>query len=327
MKTFNPKVSILIPLYNSEKYISETISSAINQTWQNKEIIIIDDGSKDNSLKVAKKFEDNNVKIYTQKNKGSCYTRNRAFDLSSGDFIQYLDADDLLSTDKIKSQINIINKLNHEKDNIITSCQWGVFYKNIDDTKFYNFSIFQDMFPIEWLIESWVSGKMMQPACWLTPRTIIINAGLWEQKFAPNDDGEFFSRVLLNTKKILYDPDPKVYYRRGVENSLSSNINKTAAKGRLNSYLSYEKNILSVENSKRTKYACYRNYLRFIYENYDVDKDLTDIAKHRAKSLVFRRLSPYGGRRFQKAAKIFGFETTLKIRRMINKFKKINIHI
>ena len=101
----NPLVSILIPAYNSEKWIRSTIKSALDQTWSNKEIIIVDDGSIDNTYKIAKEYESENVKVFTQKNSGACVARNLAFSYSKGDFIQWLDADDILHSDKISIQL------------------------------------------------------------------------------------------------------------------------------------------------------------------------------------------------------------------------------
>src|ERR1700722_18018315 len=96
-----PLVSILIPAYNSEKWISDTLRSAIAQTWTHKEIIVVDDGSKDQTAAIARQFEADGVRVVTQKNQGAAAARNTAFGLSRGDYIQWLDADDLLSPDKI----------------------------------------------------------------------------------------------------------------------------------------------------------------------------------------------------------------------------------
>lgn len=102
-----PLVSILIPCYNAEKWLAETLESALAQTWDNIEIIVVDDGSTDKSLAVAKQFEPDGVKVISQANKGASAARNRAFQESQGDFIQYLDADDLLVPDKIELQVKL----------------------------------------------------------------------------------------------------------------------------------------------------------------------------------------------------------------------------
>src|SRR5258708_4364352 len=99
-----PLVSILIPAYNAQKWIVATIESAIAQTWGRKEIIIVDDGSTDQTLAVARRFASKDILVVTQKNQGASAARNHAFSLSQGDYIQWLDADDLLSANKIAKQ-------------------------------------------------------------------------------------------------------------------------------------------------------------------------------------------------------------------------------
>jgi len=100
-----PLVSILIPAYNAEPWMADTIQSALGQTWSNKEIIVVDDGSTDQTLSVARHFASKTVSVVTQENLGASAARNRAIELSQGDYIQWLDADDLLSPDKIAKQM------------------------------------------------------------------------------------------------------------------------------------------------------------------------------------------------------------------------------
>lgn len=101
-----PLVSILIACYNSEKWLAETLDSALAQTWKDLEIIIVDDGSTDNSLSVAKSFESSTVKVIYQKNKGQSAAENKALQEAQGDFIQYLDADDFYPLIKLNVKFN-----------------------------------------------------------------------------------------------------------------------------------------------------------------------------------------------------------------------------
>src|SRR5690349_11003303 len=107
----NPLVSILIPAYNSEEWITETIDSSLAQTWANKEIIIVDDGSKDRTLEIARRYESKGVKVVTQPNQGAAVARNTAFDLAQGDYIQWLDADDVLDPRKVEYQVKALEGL------------------------------------------------------------------------------------------------------------------------------------------------------------------------------------------------------------------------
>ena len=92
-----PLVSILIPAYNAEHWIADTIESALAQSWQHKEIVVVDDGSRDRTLAIARRYASSRqVKVISQSNSGACAARNNAFANCQGDYIQWLDADDLL---------------------------------------------------------------------------------------------------------------------------------------------------------------------------------------------------------------------------------------
>ena len=100
-----PLVSILIPAFNAQKWIADTIESAVRQTWPKKEIIVVDDGSRDQTLSIARRFASKGVSVVTQANQGASTARNHAFAICQGDYIQWLDADDLLAPDKIARQM------------------------------------------------------------------------------------------------------------------------------------------------------------------------------------------------------------------------------
>lgn len=105
-----PIVSILMPSYNYENYIKEAINSVLNQTFQEWELIIIDDGSKDNSVKIIKSFKDPRIILRKQKNQGVTVTLNRALSLAKGDYICFLDSDDKYHRNKLEEQVKLINK-------------------------------------------------------------------------------------------------------------------------------------------------------------------------------------------------------------------------
>ena len=104
-----PLVSILIPAYNSQDWIAETIKSALAQTWATKEIVIVDDGSSDRTLEIARQFASASTKVVTQANQGAAAARNTAYSLCQGDYIQWLDADDVLAPDKVEKQVLTLN--------------------------------------------------------------------------------------------------------------------------------------------------------------------------------------------------------------------------
>jgi glycosyltransferase involved in cell wall biosynthesis len=120
-----PLVSILIPAYNAQRWLADTIESALGQTWPQKEIIVVDDGSRDQTLSVARQFASKNVFVVTQENQGGSAARNKAFALCQGEFIQWLDADDLLAPDKIAKQMEAWVKCPNKET--LLSAAWGYF--------------------------------------------------------------------------------------------------------------------------------------------------------------------------------------------------------
>ena len=108
------KVSIIIPVYNSAKYITQCIESVINQTYKNIEIIIIDDNSTDESIEIIKKIKDKRIKLISIKqNKGVANARNTGIKKATGDYICFLDSDDYWYKNKIEKQIDFIEKNNY----------------------------------------------------------------------------------------------------------------------------------------------------------------------------------------------------------------------
>src|SRR5947208_13826057 len=129
-----PLISILIPAYNAEAWIGDTIRSAMAQTWPRTEIIVVDDGSTDQTLARARQFESQGVRVVGQKNQGASAARNKAFSLCHGDYIQWLDADDLLAPDKIWRQMEMVRQGVGKRT--LLSSPWGRFMYRPRRTQF-----------------------------------------------------------------------------------------------------------------------------------------------------------------------------------------------
>lgn len=98
-----PLISIIVPVYNVEKYIGRCINSILSQSYDNYELILIDDGSSDSSLNICKSFVSDNVVVISQSNEGVSSARNRGIDIAKGDFISFIDGDDWVEEDYIAS--------------------------------------------------------------------------------------------------------------------------------------------------------------------------------------------------------------------------------
>lgn len=313
---YSNKISILVPCYNASPFLCETLDSILAQTFTNWECIIVNDHSTDDSQEIINIYcakYPSKFRTYSNKGKGACAARNHAFIESKGDYIQYLDADDLLTPNKLKEQLELLNEFG---DKVVISCQWGRFTKNKELVKWEKQLINKEYdHPIDWLTDSWMGNGMAQTAIWLTPRQLIKKAGPWDESLQLNQDGEFFCRVLMNAEKIKFSQHCGVYYRSGLRNSISQAKKQSRGKADslLRSFKSYEY-VLSIKNNFIVRKALGNNYLNFIYQYYKHFPDLTNEAERSFFSLGFNRMWPVGGFTFQAISKVIGFKNTLKLK-------------
>jgi glycosyltransferase involved in cell wall biosynthesis len=105
-----PLISVVIPVYNGEKTIQETIKSVLNQTFQSLELIIVNDGSNDETLKVISIIKDPRIKVFSYPNAGLSASRNRGLAHATGEYISFIDADDLWTPDKLEAQLKVLQE-------------------------------------------------------------------------------------------------------------------------------------------------------------------------------------------------------------------------
>jgi len=267
MGDLKPLVSILIPAYNAEQWIADTIQSALSQTWKRKEIIVLDDGSSDRTAIVAKQFASQQVAVVSTENQGSSMARNRAFELSQGDYIQWLDADDLLAPDKIERQLAAMRDASDRQ--ILLSAPWAYFHYRTRNACFIPNSLWNDLSPVEWLLRKMGENLHMQTATWLTSRELSEAAGPWDPLLQSDDDGEYFCRVLLASNGTRFVPEARVFYRRTPSLNRVSYIGNSDDKkdSMLVSMKLHVQYLRSLEESERVRRACLA-YLQTWYENF-----------------------------------------------------------
>ncbi|MBF2018259.1 MAG: glycosyltransferase [Rivularia sp. T60_A2020_040] len=105
-----PVISVIIPAYNAAKTIQETVMSVLNQSFSNLELIVINDGSQDSTLEVLSTIKDSRLQVFSYENAGVCMARNRGIERASGEFISFLDADDIWTPDKLEAQLTALEK-------------------------------------------------------------------------------------------------------------------------------------------------------------------------------------------------------------------------
>ncbi len=279
-----PLVSILVPAHNAETWIGDTLRSAMAQTWEPKEIIVVDDGSTDQTLAVARQFESDWVRVVSQQNQGAAAARNQAYALSRGDYIQWLDADDLLASDKIARQMQALGPGTTKRT--LLSSSFGQFLYRPAQARFVPTALWCDLSAAEFLMRKLELRIFMQTSVWLASRELSEAAGPWNLRMISDDDGEYFCRVMLASEGIKFVPDSRVYYRSvgTVRRSYvgRSNSKLEALWGSMQLHIAY---LRSVEDSARARAACIRYLQNYLIDFYPLRLDIVEQMRAVAKDL------------------------------------------
>ena len=311
-----PVVSIIVPCYNAEPWLAATLESALAQTWPETETIFVDDGSTDGSLGIAAKYEARGVRVFAQKNSGASAARNQGLAAARGDFIQYLDADDLLHPRKIETQLSLLET---RGPGLVASGRWGRFESDPNATRFVDAPVFCDLEPLAFLRLAAGEGHMMHPAAWLTPRDVADTAGPWDESLSLNDDGEYFARVVLASRGIAFCGEAESYYRSNLTGSLSGRNDEKAQRSLFRSAELIAPLLLKAEDTPVMRQAIAAVYLRVLHAIYPAPRDL--LAK------VYARIAEFGGRvtpppmgpRSAAMAGMFGWKLTRRLQTLLSR--------
>lgn len=206
------RVSILIPCFNAERWIGEAIESALAQRWPDTEVIVCDDGSADSSLDVIRRFE-GRIRWESGPNRGSNPTRNRLLELSTGEWLQYLDADDYLLPDKIERQCAWLQS--HADVDVVFG---PVTLEFVEDG-----AVRQEVLPIPPPHDPWILL-----ARWFLPQTgaplwrkaAVAAVGGWKPDQPACQEHELYLRLLIGDKRFAYSDTGGAVYRQWSEQTL-----------------------------------------------------------------------------------------------------------
>jgi glycosyltransferase involved in cell wall biosynthesis len=284
----NCTVSILIPACNAERWIGSAIQSGLDQSWPKIEVIVVEDGSTDQTLAIAKRYESAKVKVMRQENRGAAAARNTALREAQGDFLQYLDADDLLSADKTKEQLTLL--LENPDYLSVSSAVYFFDGKDPDSGLEERSGAVDTDDPVTWLIEflgpDGPFGTVPYGA-WLTPRSVAERAGPWDDSVrSPDDDGEYFARVVLASHGIRASKAGRYYYRKFAQGgSYSTTRSEVLLRGRLHSLNCKAKWLLERTSDRRAYRALANRYVDLAFGAYPSFPKLTDEALRKAQEM------------------------------------------
>jgi glycosyltransferase involved in cell wall biosynthesis len=266
---------------------------------------VVDDGSKDQTRSIALRFASENVSIVSQDNQGAAAARNKAFSLCQGDYVQWLDADDLLSRNKVTLQMRALEE-NGDKGTLLSS-GWGYFMYRPAKARFSPTPLWNSLPPLEWLLRKWEHNVHMQTATWLVSRELTQSAGPFDTRLLGDDDGEYFFRVIRGSTNIHFVEDAKVYYRITPASRLS-HIGRSDKKMEAH-FLGMKMQIdylLALADNERVRAACC-TYLRTWLPHFHPDRpDIVREAQALAATLGGQLESPRMGWKYAWIEQLFG---------------------
>ncbi|MFT4857121.1 MAG: glycosyltransferase involved in cell wall biosynthesis [Algoriphagus sp.] len=212
MKISEDLISVIIPTYNRITYLIEAVESCIAQSYANIEVLIIDDGSTDGTEEtlnrlLKEKWKNKPIKYFRQNNAGASAARNQGLQLSKGQYIQFLDSDDMLFPRKIEIQLEALLKVNADG----CTCQ-GIMGKSINEKVI---SLGENFHSILNLMHKICSGKqhIMCTNAPLWRKSALEKTSGWNPELAFGDDLDFHIRVLLGVKKMEFVPNILFFVR------------------------------------------------------------------------------------------------------------------
>jgi glycosyltransferase involved in cell wall biosynthesis len=202
-----PRVSVIIPAYNAELYVREAIDSVLGQTFIDLEIIVVDDGSTDNTANIVGRVSDHRVRLICQGNKGVSSARNAGINNSAGQYLQFLDSDDLILPGKLAAQVPLLDA---DPDVGLVYSSFRYFY---DDRC--------DLAPPPWLrppsddpYRELVAGSMFPCHAALLRRSAVTALGRFDEELDSGEDWDLWLRLARTGARFLFHSDLLALYRQ-----------------------------------------------------------------------------------------------------------------
>ncbi|MET4083614.1 glycosyltransferase involved in cell wall biosynthesis [Pedobacter sp. UYP30] len=309
-----PLISVCIPAYNSAQYIVQTITCICVQSYSNIEIIVVNDGSQDQTEEFLESIKDERLKIFNIPNSGACKARNFAYEKANGDFIVFFDADDYVMPNFIATQYDAIRK---DLNSVVFS-GWGRFHNNdlttlkIEETPRETFTF------LKWINTYWYNTKSMtNPGRALIPRNLLEIAGLWNEELSLNDDFEFFTRIFKTSEKIIFNNESYLFYRSGLD-SLSNKKDLIGYKSYYSSTLKgIEYALESFKGDSDVEKSCANLLQLFVYSSYPTYPELVMKSEKLIQQLGGSDLPFPSGKITNLITKIIGWKYAKRIRSAI----------
>jgi glycosyltransferase involved in cell wall biosynthesis len=216
-----PKVSVIIPVYNGSHTIAETLQYVLRQSYRDFEVLIIDDGSTDALMEALKPFHDSRVQVFHYENGGLPVARNRGIDRSTGEYLIFLDADDLWSSDKLESHLRTLETARKTNPKVGVAYSWNYFLDDVTYECFTNETVHYegDVLPVLLTHNFIANGSNPMIA-----RDAIDSTGRFREDLTSAEDWDYWIKLAHQWEFVLI-PKRQVFYRQ-IQTSMSSSVDK-----------------------------------------------------------------------------------------------------
>ncbi|MEM7726657.1 MAG: glycosyltransferase [Cyanobacteria bacterium P01_A01_bin.45] len=211
----NPIISVIIPAFNSEKTIKKTINSVLKQSFKNWELIIIDDDSEDSTVDIISQFNDNRIKLFSYEHGGGNISRNRGFSHANGEFVSFLDSDDIWTSDKLFKQLKALQK----NPDAAVVYSWTNY---IDENDNFLVSGTHNSFNGDVYEELLISNFLENGSNPLIRRTAFIDVNGFDESLKAGQDWDMWLRLAAKYNFVAVESTQILY--RVNSNSVSSNL-------------------------------------------------------------------------------------------------------
>lgn len=312
-----PLVSVVIACRNEARWIGETLRCVLGQTHAALDVVVVDDGSTDSTPGIVASFGDPRLRLIRGSATGACAARNAGLRAARGGLIQMLDGDDLMAADKIERQVE---RWRRDGDRHVYFGPYASFAHDPDQAIQEPKPNWADMSGHAWLVSCWRHGGMMAPHSWLTPRALVDAAGPWNEKLLQNQDGEWFSRVLLASDGVRYCPDALSHYRIGVKPSISRRDDHAARLSRYDATRLMATRLLTApEADAETRAACAAAFEELMFVTWVRYPDLAARARKHLRACGGADLRmPYRGELFRRTRRLVGWRLACRIQHLFS---------
>ena len=277
-----PRVSVIIPTYNSAKYLAEAIDSVLNQTYTNYEIIVIDDGSTDNTVEILEQYQDQIHYLY-QENQGVSAARNQGISWAKGELIAFLDADDIFMAHKLEKQVAVFEQ---EPELGIVNSGFRLIRENgefIADIKRWQ------TIP-ELTIETWILHQPVLPSAMMFRKQWLEKVEGFDTRWFSSEDVDLVFRLIAQGCLGRWLPEITIYYRRHDRSATWKNALKQAKNSEAMAENFFAQPDLPESISSLKKQFCFNNFTWLAWLCYQ-DGFRTEMAEYLQKSHLYSSFS------------------------------------